>query len=622
VDDGKSTLIGRLLHDSKQVYEDHLQSIHAASLKNKQPVAEALAFLTDGLRAEREQGITIDVAYRYFSTPKRHFILADTPGHEQYTRNMATGASTAHLSILLIDAEKGLLTQTKRHAFIAALLGVPRFLVAVNKMDLVDYSRERYEEIKQEFSEFAAKLGVKELRFVPVSALRGDNIVDKSQQMSWYGGETVMEYLENVFIGSDSNLVDFRFPVQYVIRIGRSYCGYSGQIASGMIRPGEEVMILPSMRKTLVKSIDVFGNSNASLEEAFAPLSIVLTLQDEIDVSRGDMIVKSNNVPHIRNQSEAMLLWMSDKPLNPQNPLIVQHTSREAKVYIDQIRYRVDVNTLSRMPVDTLSLNEIGRVSLNFTRPLFVDTYQANRGTGNFILIDPDSFLTVAAGMIIDRLPDELMPLGHRESGRAEVVTSTNIHKEEGSVSQQAREEKLGHPAVTLWFTGLSGSGKSSIAKRLEQRLFESGRMIYRLDGDNVRFGLNKDLGYSRTDRSENIRRVAEVAKLMNDAGISVLCSFISPFEADRQNARKIIGEDRFIEVFLSTPLEVCEARDPHGLYRKARRGEISEFTGLSSPYEAPKDPEIIIDTQNLNLDSCCIVIEQYLKNLKQNNEK
>lgn len=615
VDDGKSTLIGRLLHDSKQVYEDHIRSIDTVSKKNNQSMGEVLALLTDGLRAEREQGITIDVAYRYFSTPKRHFVLADTPGHEQYTRNMATGASTAHLSILLVDAEKGVLTQTRRHAFIAALLGVPRFLVTVNKMDLVGYSCDRYEEIKEEFSDFASKLGVKELKFIPVSALIGDNIVEPSSKMKWYGGETVMEYLEDVYVGGDRNLVDFRFPVQYVIRDGQGLRSYAGQIASGVVRPGEEVLILPSLRKTQIRSIEMFGGSR--LEEAFSPLSVALKLKDEVDVSRGDMIVRSNNVPHARNQFEAMIVWMSDIPLNPDKALIIKHTSRDAKAHIDKIRYKVDVNTLSRIESSPVSLNDISRVSLTCSRPLFIDTYEKNRSTGNFILIDPDTFSTVAAGMIIDRVPDELMPLSHQEVvERQSAIVSTNIHREESTLAQRVREERYGYPAVTLWFTGLSGSGKSSIAKRLEEQLFEMRRPVYRLDGDNVRFGLNRDLGFSREDRSENIRRIAEVSKLFNDAGISVICSFISPFEKDRINAKTIIGESRFIEVYLNTPLDVCESRDPHGLYRKVRSGEIAEFTGISSPYEAPAEPEILIDTSDKDIEACSGIILEYLGKL------
>lgn len=615
VDDGKSTLIGRLLFDSKNVYEDHIQAIRQTSNQRNQSFQEALAYLTDGLKAEREQGITIDVAYRYFSTPRRHFILADSPGHEQYTRNMATGASTANLSILLVDAQKGVVTQTKRHAFITVLLGVPRLLIAINKMDLIGYSEQRYLEIKEEFEEFATKLGARELRFIPVSALAGDNIVEHSNQMPWYSGETVLEYLENIYVASDVNLVDLRFPIQYVMR-EQNFRGYAGQIASGVMRPGDDVTVLPSLRQTKIKSIELSsGNDKSQLTLAFAPMSVTVTLQDEIDIVRGDLLARTNNIPQIKNQFEAMVVWMGDQPMQPDESLLIRHTTRESKVYIDQLRYKIDVNTLHRLPGDKLSLNEIGRLSLTSAKPLFLDTYQRNRSTGNFILIDPKTFLTVGAGMIIDRLPEEFLG-GERSSSTAfdELPVSQNIHKEESAISRQEREKFFGHPACTFWFTGLSGSGKSSIAKQLERDLFRSGRPVYRLDGDNIRWGLNRDLGFSSQDRNENIRRIAEVAKLFNQAGISVICSFISPFKADRNSAREIIGTESFIEIYLNTPLEVCEQRDPHGLYRKARAGELHEFTGISSPYQPPEAPEITIDTQGNDIEDCVKIIRSTLK--------
>ena len=615
VDDGKSTLIGRLLHDSKNVYEDHLESLHAVSEKNQQSFGEALAYLTDGLKAEREQGITIDVAYRYFSTPRRHFILADTPGHEQYTRNMATGASTANLAILLIDARNGVVTQTRRHAFILSLLGIPRYLVTVNKMDLVGYSQAAFEKIQADFVEFAAKLGIKELRFVPVSALNGDNIVQVSSRMPWYKGESVMEYLENVYIEGDVNLVDFRFPVQCVIRPNQDYRGYAGQIASGVIRKGEEVMAVPSMRKSRVKSIDLFPSAQqpAKVDAAHAPMSVSLCLEHELDISRGDMIVRTHNVPHIRNHFEAMVVWMDVASMNVQEQYIIQQTTREAKARVDEIKYRVDVNTLSRLPGSPLQLNEIGRVSLTTTKPLLIDPYSRSRSTGAFILVHPATFRTVAAGMIIDRLPEEMLSAGLGPAADSAGRVSHNIHVEGGAISRGDREERLGYPAATLWLTGLSGSGKSSIAREVERRLFERGQMIYRLDGDNLRFGLNRDLGFSNADRSENIRRAAETARLMNEAGVSVICSFISPFKADRERARQIIDSQHFMEIYLNTPLAVCEERDPNGLYRKARAGQIKEFTGVTSPYEPPENPDLALNTAKLDIEECVSHIIAYI---------
>ena len=597
VDDGKSTLIGRLLHDSKNVYEDHISALEKKA-QSKGSVGIDLAHLTDGLKAEQEQGITIDVAYRYFSTPKRRFILADTPGHEQYTRNMATGASTADLTIILIDARKGILTQTKRHSFIASLLGVPRLLVAVNKMDLVDYSQEVFESIKQEYTTFAAKLGVREIKFIPVSALKGDCIVERGDSMSWYSGETILEYLENVYVAGDGNSVDFRFPVQYVLRPDQNYRGYAGQIRSGHIQVGEEVMVLPSQRRSKIKSIDYLDvdPNKCSLESASAPQSVALSLEDEIDISRGDMLVRSHNVPHVRQEFEAMLVWMSETPMDCSRSYIVMHTSRETKSYINEVSYRIDVNSLSREEGQPLSLNEIGRVSITTRTPLFVDPYGKNRSTGNFIVIDEETFHTVAGGMIIDRQPQEVFHQASDE-GTAQSPRSQFIHREDSVIDRTAREEAFGHKAVTVWCTGLSGSGKSTIAKALEDKLFQDKRPVYRLDGDNLRFGLNNNLGFSKDDRRENIRRAAEVAKLFNDAGITVICSLISPMAIDRARAKEIIGADSFIEVFLSTPLAECEKRDPHGLYRKARAGEIEGFTGISSPYEAPESADIEIDT-------------------------
>ena len=609
VDDGKSTLVGRLLYDTGNIFDDHLDALEQrARREGGGPLS--LALLTDGLKAEREQGITIDVAYRYFSTPKRRFILADCPGHEQYTRNMATGCSTADLTILLVDARYGVVTQTKRHSFISALLGTPRIVIAVNKMDLVDYSEKVFENIRQDYTAFASKLGIREVRFIPISALLGDNVVTKSTSMPWYHGETVMEYLETVYIGSDANLVDFRFPVQYIVRPHQDYRGYAGQIASGEIRVGEEVMALPSMRRSTVASIDLYNPdpSKRSLTSATSPLSVCITLTDDIDIARGDMLVRPGNVPHTADSFDAMVVWGSDTEMDPAKAYLIQHTSRRAKAYVDDIKYRVDVNSLSRMSPAPLCANDIARIHVRVSTPLFVDSYRINRATGNFILIDPDTFHTVGAGMILDRAGQ------HGLDDDAKTPAERNLHLEGSLVSRAQREARANTPARTVWLTGLSGSGKSSIARALERKLFDAGLPVYRLDGDNLRSGLNSDLGFSAADRKENIRRAAEVAKLFNDAGVTVLCSFISPFAEDRARAREIIGSEYFLEVYLETPLEVCEMRDPHGLYKKARSGGLPEFTGITSPYEAPVEAALTLNTATLPLESCVSAIEKRLR--------
>ncbi len=591
VDDGKSTLIGRLLHDTKSIYEDHLAALKSDSARVGSGPELDFALLTDGLKAEREQGITIDVAYRYFSTPRRNFIIADTPGHEQYTRNMATGASTANVAIILIDARHGILTQTKRHSFIASLLGIPRLLIAVNKMDLVGWSRDVFDRTVAEYTDFAARLGIVDCKFIPISALHGDNVVEPSPRTSWYHGESVLQYLETVYIGSDRNLVDFRLPVQYVIRPHQGFRGYAGQIASGILRRGEEVLVLPSMRSSLVRSILA---PEGELDHAFAPMSVTVTLEDELDISRGDMLVHPKNLPAAQSSFEAMVVWMAEEPMRLDRPYLLKHTTRTTKAAVRHLEYRVDVNTLSRSPAGTLGLNEIGRVALQTTQTLFLDPYTKNRLTGSLVLVDPVSNATVAAAMVIDRRPENLL----RSSGPALAAPrSEHIRREVGRVVAADREQLLGQRAVTVWFTGLSGSGKSSIAQELERRLFAEGRHAYVLDGDNLRFGLNRDLGFAKADRAENIRRAAEVARLFNDAGSIVLVPVISPFREDREHARRIIGADRFFEVYLSTAIDVCESRDVKGLYKKARAGEIAEFTGISSPYEAPESPALALDT-------------------------
>ncbi|NDC37117.1 MAG: adenylyl-sulfate kinase [Proteobacteria bacterium] len=593
VDDGKSTLLGRLLYDSGNIYDDHRAALEKSSKKYGSG-SLSLALLTDGLRAEREQGITIDVAYRYFSTAKRRFILADTPGHEQYTRNMATGASTAQITIVLVDAQKGIVTQTKRHAFIASLMGVPRFLVAVNKMDLVQYNQDVFEQIREQFTEFATRLQLQEIRFIPISALEGDNVCARTTKMPWYNGETVMEYLEQVHVAGDENRVDFRFPVQGVIRSGENYRGYTGQIVSGMIRAGEEVVVLPSQSRTRVRDIQLLKKGRLeSLPRAYPPMSVTITLEDELDVTRGDLLAKPNNSPVPQSAFEGLLVWLNETPMNLSTRYLLRHTTRETKVVLQEVIYKIDVNSLGRLQPGVLGLNEVGRVSFTSMRPLFLEPYRQNRSTGNFLLIDPENFQTVAAGMVIER----------RQQPPLATVGADNLQIDEGLITRKEREHKVGGRACTVWCTGLSGAGKSSITRALEQTLFAEGILVCRIDGDTLRKGLSRDLGFSAGDRSENIRRAAEVAKLFNDAGVTVLCSLISPFEKDRALARRIIGSENFIEVFVSAPLDICEARDPHGLYRKARAGEIPEFTGISSPYEPPKAPDLTLDTVQISFE-------------------
>ncbi len=601
VDDGKSTLIGRLLHDSKNIYEDHLTSLRKDSRKAGRDGID-LALLLDGLKAEREQGITIDVAYRHFSTPKRRFIIADTPGHEQYTRNMVTGASTANLAIILIDAKRGVLTQSKRHGFIASLLGIPHIVVAINKMDLVGYSRKVYEDICAEYTEFAAKLSSKDLVFIPISALKGDNVVRRSENMPWYEGAPLLSHLETVHIASDQNLIDLRFPVQYVLRPHAGFRGYCGTMASGILRTGDEVVALPSGKVTKVTSILVGENE---VSYAFPPQAINIRIADEIDISRGDMIAHPANLPWAARELEAMVIWMVQQPLRLNRQYIIKHTTSIVRGRFSEIKYRIDPNTLHRENADCLHLNEIGRVTMELFKPIYCDEYSKNRNTGSFILIDPQTNFTVGAGMIIDR--------SHRYESVKPESGAQNVVKQRGLVKPEERSALLGQRPATLWLTGLSGSGKSTIAYALEKKLVEEGKVCFVLDGDNIRQGLNKDLGFSPEDRSENIRRIAEVAKLFNEAGIIVLTAFISPFRKDREMAKEIIGAERFVEVYVDTPLEVCERRDPKGFYAKARSGEILEFTGISSPYEPPDEPDMRLNTAVLSLDECIDQLTGYL---------
>lgn len=610
VDDGKSTLIGRLLYDSKAIFEDQMDAVAQAS-QNRGDEEVDLALITDGLRAEREQKITIDVAYRYFATPKRKFIIADTPGHIQYTRNMVTGASTAELAIILIDARKGVLTQSKRHGFLATLLRIPHLVVAINKMDLVDYDQTTYEAIVQDYSEFSQKLNVQDITYIPMSALKGDNVVDKGDKLDWYDGPTLLHHLENVNVGASLNNVDFRYPVQYVIRPNQNFRGYAGQVASGRIAKGEGVVVLPSGLPSKVESI---VTADGELESANVGDSVVITLEDEIDISRGDMIVRTQNLPNKSNRLDATICWMSDEPLKPRGNYLVQHTTRLVNGFISELDYKIDVDTMHREKTDSLQLNEIARVQITTTQPLFYDRYQLNRETGSFVLIDPATNNTVAAGMIRGRsqdiddlLEDEVEAAPHRPK-------SSNIVWEQEGISLADREERHGHKAAVLWFTGLSGSGKSTLAKKLEQRLFVDGIHTMFLDGDNLRHGLNGDLGFTSADRQENIRRAAEIAKLGFAHGNITFASFISPFTADRRFARALIPDGRFFEIYVKCDLEVVKRRDTKGLYAKAIAGEIDNFTGISSPYEEPKNAELVVETDIYSVDE---LVEQIIAGLK-----
>jgi len=598
VDDGKSTLIGRLLYETRSIPEDQYRAAEKTSRRRGQTEVD-LSLLLDGLAAEREQGITIDVAYRYFSTPKRKFIIADVPGHEQYTRNMVTGASTADLAVILIDARNGVLTQSRRHGFLASLLGIPHLIVAVNKMDLAGYSQEVFRQIMEEYEVFSQKLGIHDIAFIPVSALKGDNVAQKSTSMPWYDGPTLLHVLDNVHVAADRNLVDFRFPVQNVIRPHQDFRGYAGRVATGTIAPGEEIAVLPSGRTSKVKSIVTY---DGDLSAAFAGQAVTLTLADEIDISRGDMIVRRSNLPQAADELDATICWMTETPSNKGTRYILKHTTRITRAFVSEIHYRIDVNTLHRQPAQSFGLNEIGRVLLKTSHALFFDPYRTNRETGSFILIDPLTNATVAAG-IIRGVPGSLdAEMAGYDRSRA-VHKSPHVVWSGPNVPQQAREERNGHKAAVLWLTGYSGSGKSTIARRLEQQLFQSGVCTMLLDGDNVRHGLCSDLGFSDEDRAENIRRVAETARLFFENGHVVICTFISPFRKDRDFARSLMPAGRFIEIHVKCDLELCKQRDPKGLYKKAAAGEIREFTGVTSPYEEPKMPELVVETDLQTVD-------------------
>jgi bifunctional enzyme CysN/CysC len=579
VDDGKSTLIGRLLYDSKAVMEDQWASVQRTSKERGHDYTD-LALVTDGLRAEREQGITIDVAYRYFATPKRKFIIADTPGHIQYTRNMVTGASTAQLVIVLVDARNGLQEQSRRHAFLASLLGIRHLVLAVNKMDLIDWDQERFEAIRDEFHAFAARLDVQDVTSIPISALHGDNVVTKSDQTPWYDGPALLSHLEEVYIAGDRNLVDVRFPVQYVIRPHtiehQDHRSYAGTVASGVMRPGDEVVVLPKGKTTTIAAID---GPTGPVAEAFPPMAVSVTLADEIDISRGDLIARTNNQPRIAQEFDATVCWMGDAAAcEPGRDYVIKHTTRTTRARVTGLDYRLDVNTLHRDKTATaLKLNELGRISLRTQVPLLLDEYTRNASTGSFILIDPDTNGTVAAGMVL------------RDVSAHTASPNTVRHQ-----SLVTAEDRLSR-GRTVWLTGLSGAGKSSVAMLVEQKLLEKGLPAYVLDGDNLRHGLNADLGFSMADRAENLRRLAHVATLLADSGQFVLVPAISPLAEHRAMARKVHDDAgfEFFEVFCDTPLQECERRDPKGLYAKARAGEITHFTGIDSPYQRPKTPDL-----------------------------
>jgi len=614
VDDGKSTLIGRLLYDTKSIFEDQLEQVTEASKRRHGHNGTVdLALLTDGLRAEREQGITIDVAYRYFATPRRTFIIADTPGHELYTRNMVTGASTADLALVLIDARNGVVQQSRRHAFISALLRIPHIVVVVNKMDLVDWSEARFEEIVDEFSDFAAKLEISDVHFIPVSALTGDNVVDRSPNMPWYDGSPLLYLLEHVHIASDRNLIDPRFPVQWVIRPGEAgsedlhdYRAYAGQIASGIWRVGDEVVALPSGARSHITAIDTF---DGELEEAFPPMSVAIRLADDIDISRGDMLCRPNNRSEAGRDVDANVCWMSDAPATPGKRYVIKHTTRATRAVLSEVVHRIDVDTLHHQAAESLELNEIGRVRFRTAEPLLYDPYRRNRVTGSFIVIDEATNETVGAGMIIRR---EHEPGGAGDRPASEI--SENVFRQPSKVDRAERWNLLGTRGATVWLTGLPASGKSTIADGVESRLLAEGVSAYRLDGDNLRHGINGNLGFSPEDRAENVRRTSHVARYLADAGTIAIVSLVSPYVDDRDAARQIheaIGLD-FIEIFVDTPLEECERRDPKGLYAKARAGEITGMTGVDDPYEAPTSPELVLGPGDLDA-----AIDQVLETLR-----
>ena len=595
VDDGKSTLIGRLLYESRMIFDDQLEALAADSRKVGTRGGELdFALLVDGLSAEREQGITIDVAYRFFSTEKRKYIVADTPGHEQYTRNMITGASTADLAVILIDARKGVLTQTRRHSYLVSLLGIRRVAVAVNKMDLLEYSKDIFDRIERDYLEFAGRIGLTDVTCIPTSAVHGHNVVSRVPAMDWYSGPTLMEYLENAPVGDDVAQRPFRLPVQLVHRPNADFRGFAGAIASGTVAVGAGVTVLPSGTQSRIARIIV---GDQEVDTATAGQSVTVTLADEIDVSRGDVIADSSAAPAVSDAFEATIVWMTEQPLLQGRSYLLKLGAQTAPATVAPIKYKVNVNTLEHVAARTLEMNEIGVCAIELDRPVVFEPYRENRDLGGFILIDRIANTTVGAGLL------------HFALRR-----SQNVRWQALQVDKAGRAELKGQKPCVLWFTGLSGAGKSTIASLLEKRLHAIGRHTYVLDGDNVRHGLTKDLGFTPADRVENIRRVAEVARLMADAGLIVMVSLISPFRAERRMARELLPPGEFFEVFVDTPLEVAESRDPKGLYKKVRRGELKNFTGVDSPYENPEHPEVRITTTDSTPEQAVEVLLQQLR--------
>ena len=595
VDDGKSTLIGRMLYESQMLFDDQLSALKNDSKKlGTQGDEIDFALLVDGLAAEREQGITIDVAYRFFSTDKRKYIVADTPGHEEYTRNMATGASTADVAIILVDAKQGVLTQTRRHSFIVSMVGVKKVLLAVNKLDLVDYSEDVYRQIVSDYSDFAeSALNIESITAVPISALLGDNVVERSENTPWYNGKTIMQYLENIEVQNQRKQASFRMPVQWVNRPNPNFRGFSGLIASGETKIGDKVRLHPGGKESTIESIVTW---KGELQKASAGQSVTITLNDEIDVSRGDIIATPTDPCGESDQFQSRILWMSADAMIPGRQYIFKSNTQSATLTLGKLKHRIEVNTLDHLPAKTLELNEIGVCNISLDKRIAYDSYDNNQTLGGFIVIDRLTNNTVGMGLIDFAL--------HR---------SENIHWQKMDVSKESRAEQKSQTPKIIWFTGLSGSGKSSIANILEKKLQALGKHTITLDGDNMRHGLNRDLGFTAADRVENIRRVGEVAKLMVNSGLICITSFISPFESERKMARSLVSENEFIEVFIDTPLSVCEERDVKGLYAKARSGQIPNFTGISSPYESPEKPEIRIDTTKLSAEAAANQIIEFI---------
>jgi bifunctional enzyme CysN/CysC len=596
VDDGKSTLIGRLMFDSKMLYEDQLSALE----KDSKRIGHAgedidYALLLDGLKAEREQGITIDVAYRYFSTAKRKFIIADTPGHEQYTRNMITGGSTANLAIILIDARYGVITQTRRHTFLVSLLGIKHVVVAVNKMDLVDFSQDVFEKIRSEYKNFVAQLDIPDVSFIPLSALKGDNVVDRSVNMPWYYGSSMLQFLETVHISSDRNFTDMRYPVQFVLRPDIKFRGFSAAVASGIISKGDEILVLPSLKTSKVKSIVTYDKE---LDYAFPPQSVTVTLEDEIDISRGDMLVHPDNQPRVERQFEAMLVWMDITPMNLATQFYIKHTTNTTKARIDQVKYKVDVNSLEKQSIEYLHLNEIGRVVITTSKPIFFDPYKKNRQTGSFILIDPITHNTCAVGMIIDRLDSKSL------SSRITDIDKEKIAMGKSLIQHGDYQKKYNQKGETIWISGLHGSGKNELAFSLEKRLFEDGAIAVLIDGSSVRSGLNRELDFTPADRAENLRRVAHLCKLLNDQGIITVCSFISRNASLRSQIAEIIGPDRFHLFYMDATLEYCKNNKPE-LYQLIEEGKTKNLPGIDLEYEVPTNAKLVFkpEENELNID-------------------